>query len=114
MKLLPALLLLLAAAARAQTAGTVTQTALTTVTATAGAIVCVFTNPARPTIHTACAQSGATVLTMDATPATGSTSGAVGSINLAGNSVTWIIQQPTANAITWQIAANGTSASGTF
>lgn len=90
----------------------------TTVTATSGsgatAVSCVFSNPARPTIHTVCSVAGVAALTQDATPAVGSTNGVVGTFVNAGNTVTWVIQQPAAGSVTWQIAANLTSQSGTF
>ena len=102
-------------------AGSVTQTTVTTAAALAPAgafsttqIQCQFSNPARPTIHVVCTQNNATIMTQDMTPAIGATNGAVGSITISGNSVTWIIQQPTSGSITWQIAANGTSQSGSF
>lgn len=84
-----------------------------TVTATAGTISCVFSNAATPTIHTVCTSSVATQ-TSDTTPAVGSTSGFVGSMVAGSNNITWIIQQPIAGNVTWQIAANGTSKSGNF
>ncbi len=95
----------------AQTPGTVL--VALNVTAKAGAITCVFSNAAKPTIHTVCT-AGTSNLTQDSTSAVGSTSGAVGSFQVAGDSVTWVIQQPTAGNVTWQIAANGTMQSGNF
>lgn len=118
-----ALLVAGAAQVHAQTpaAGAVTQTTVTTATAlapagatTATQIQCQFSNPQKPTVHVVCTQNSVTVMTGDWTPAVGATNGAIGSINLSGNAVTWIIQQLTAGSVTWQIAANGTSQSGTF
>lgn len=112
------LLLLLSGVLWSQTGGSVTETSLKTVTAAAGtgstAVICVFTNPATPTVHTECRIGAALVLTQDSTPAVGATNGAVGSFVNAGNSVTWMVQQPSAGNVTWQIAANGTMKSGTF
>lgn len=101
-------------------AGSVTQTTVLTVTAVApaaastGQLTCQFSNSQKPTVHVVCSQSGGTVLTMDATPAVGATAGVVGSLNLSGNAITWIVQQPTAGNVTWQVAANGTAGNGTF
>ena len=114
------LLLLPAAWLQAQAAGSVTQTTVLTVTAAAPAaagssqLTCQFSNPSKPTVHVVCSQNGGQVLTMDATPAVGATSGVVGSLNLSGNAITWIVQQTTAGNVTWQIAANGTAGQGTF
>ena len=113
-------LLLPAAWLQAQAAGTVTQTTVLSVTAVApaaagtGQLTCVFSNPAKPTVHVVCSQAGGTILSMDATPAVGATAGVVGQLNLSGNTITWIVQQPTAGNVTWQVAANGTAGNGTF
>ena len=77
-------------------------------------VSCTFSNANRPSIHTTCALGGTIYLVEDATPAVGSTNGTVGSFTVGTNAVTWILQQPTAGNVTWQIAANGTSQSGTF
>jgi hypothetical protein len=109
--------LLFAASLWAQTVGTIAVSTISTVTATAGPLVCVLTNstPALPTgIHVACTNSGATVFTADSVVPTG-TNGLVGSFSLAGNSVTWIVNQPTGQtSFSWQMAANGVGKSGTF
>lgn len=108
-------LILFVCAACAQTPGTITRMpGTTTVTATAGALVCTFTNPAMPQIHVECANSGTMVLKEDVTPPVGPAQGFVGSFSLSGNSVTWIIAQPTAGTVTYQIAANGVSGSDKF
>lgn len=107
---------LLCAALYAQTPGTITVTQIVTaVSGTNGtAVSCTFSNQAKPAIHTVCTIGGVAALSMDATPAIGAASGAVGSLTVSGNAVTWIITQPTAGVITWQIAANGTTQSGSF
>jgi hypothetical protein len=109
------LIALLALCAAAQTPGTITigTTVVATAGSGAGSVSCTFSNPASPTVHTACT-SGTATLSQDSTPAVGSTNGAVGSFVNGSNNVTWIIQQPTAGSVTWQIAANGTSKTGTF
>ena len=56
---------------------------------------------------------GLAVLVMDATVPVGA-NGTVGSMTLAGNTVTWIITQPVAGPYLWQVAANGVAKSGTF
>ena len=101
----------------AQAAGTITVTTSVVAVAGTGAtgVSCTISNPTRPTIHIACSIGGTVVLTQDATPAVGSTSGIVGTFLNAGvNSVTWIIQQPTAGTITWNVTANGTTQAGSF
>ena len=115
MKLL--LSLLFAASLWAQSPGTVAVTTTSTVTGTAGSVVCTLTN-STPTlatgVHIVCASAGATVLTMDSVVPTGA-NGMVGSFLLAGNSVTWIVNQPTGQTMySWQMAANGVGKSGTF
>ena len=97
--------------------GTVTQTATAMVTGTAGTLVCVLSNttPSLPSgVHVSCTNSGATVLTLDSVVPTG-TNGMVGSMGIAGNSITWLVNQPTGQtSFTWQMAANGVGKSGTF
>jgi hypothetical protein len=62
----------------------------------------------------ACTNSGTSVLVMDATIVTGP-NGVTGQLNLSGNVITWIVQQPTGQtAYSWQMAANGVGKSGTF
>lgn len=109
------LLLLIASVAPAQT-GTVSQSTTSSVVGTAGTLVCTLTNttPALPTgVHVVCANSGASVLVMDAAIPVGP-NGIVGSMTLTGNSVTWSITQPVVGPYSWQMAANGVAKSGTF
>ena len=108
--------LLLVQFAAGQTPGTVVVG--TTVTATVGTgttlATCNFTNFNRPTIVVSCTADDGATLSMQTTPAVGSTNGSVGSFNEASQSITWSIQQPTAGVVTWSIAANGTLQSGNF
>jgi hypothetical protein len=54
------------------------------------------------------------VLVMDSVVPVGS-NGMVGSMTLTGNTVTWLINQPTVGGLySWQMAANGISKVGTF
>ncbi len=111
-----AILAAFASALFGQAAGTITIAA--TITAVAGtgtsAVTCVMTTPALPAVHVVCSVGSTQMLLMDATPAVGATNGASGTFSNAGNSVTWILQQATAGTVTWQLAANGVSKSGTF
>lgn len=115
MKLLIGLLLALSLCA--QTTGTVAQTSTSSVIGTAGTVICTLTNstPALPSgVHVVCTNAGASVLVMDSVVPTG-TNGMVGSFGLTGNTVTWIVNQPTAGGPwAWQMAANGAGKSGTF
>jgi hypothetical protein len=90
----------------------------TTITATAGsgasAVSCVLSAPALPAVHLTCALGGTVYLTQDATPAVGASSGVSGTVVVGANSVTWLLQQPSAGTVTWQAAANGTAKNGTF
>jgi len=100
---------LLALVALAQTpTGSFVKTTTTTGTATAGTIVCVFSNPAAPNgpIHIACTVGTATTLTMDCNPAVGASNGCVGNYTSAPNVITWIITQPTAGTFTYSITPN--------
>lgn len=108
-----AVLVLLAFALKAQTTGTVSEATLRTVTATAGPLVCVFTNPATPEFTMTCAVSGQVKLTQTATPAVG-TGGIVGSYVEGAESITWIVRQPTAGTVVYDIAANGVRRTGSF
>jgi hypothetical protein len=110
------ILLLTSSLLFSQATGVVTVTSNVTATAGTGtsAVTCVFSNPSPPAVRTLCSVGGATVLTQDATPAVGATTGAIGSFANATNTVTWQIQQPTAGSITWAVAANGVSRSGSF
>jgi hypothetical protein len=98
-------------------AGTVAQSTLSNVVGTAGTLVCTLTNssPTLPSgVHVMCSISGAAVLTIDSVVPTG-TNGMVGSFGSAGNTITWIVNQPAGQtAYAWQMAANGTSRQGTF
>jgi hypothetical protein len=112
------LIVLLSALAFAQPpAGTVTTTTTANVVGTAGTLVCTLTNtsPALPSgVHVACSISGASVLSMDSVVPTG-TNGMVGSFGSGGNTITWIVNQPTGQtAYSWQMAANGVGKTGTF
>lgn len=100
----------------AQSPGTVAQSTVSNVVGTAGVVVCTLTNgsPAFPAgVHVVCTNSGASVLVMDSVVPTG-TNGMVGSFSLAGNTITWIVNQPVAGPYAWQMAANGVAKSGTF
>lgn len=105
--------LLFAAILNAQTTGTVAETTLRTVTATAGALVCVFTNPNPPAFDMRCTVGGVVKLQQTATPAVG-TGGVAGSFVEGSSNVAWIITQPTAGAVNWDIAADGTRKTGVF
>lgn len=106
-------LLLLAVAAFGQTAGTVSEAVQKTVTATAGPLTCVFTNPNTPEFTMTCSVSGTVKLTQTATPAVGA-GGVVGSYVEGPESITWIVRQPTAGSVTYDIAANGVRRTGSF
>lgn len=97
----------------AQTPGTVTETTVRTVLAVAGTVSCELSNPASPAIRVVCKYS-TEVTTTTGTPGLGAASAMQGSSVNAGDSVTWIVQQLTVGVYTYQIAANGTSKSGTF
>lgn len=106
------LFVLFASICLAQTPGTITVGV--TVTATAGNVTCAISNPAIPAFHTECKVDGNVVLTQDVTPAVGVTNAAVGTFKEGTNIITWLVQQPTAGKLTWQVVANGTQQSGTF
>ncbi len=111
-----AILILFAASLALAQTGTVSQSTTSNVVGTAGGLVCTLTNstPALPTgVHVACLNAGASVLLMDAVVPVGP-NGMVGSMTLAGNTVTWIVTQPAAGPYAWQMAANGVNKSGTF
>lgn len=101
----------------AQTPGTVAQSTVSNVVGTAGPIVCTLTNssPALSSgVHVVCTNAGASVLVMDSVVPSG-TNGMVGSFGMAGNTVTWIVNQPLAGpSYAWQMAANGIGKTGTF
>jgi hypothetical protein len=100
----------------AQSPGTVAQSTVSNVVGTAGPVVCTLTNasPVLATgVHVVCTNAGASVLVMDSVVPTG-TNGMAGSFGIAGNTVTWIVNQPVAGPSAWQMAANGVAKSGTF
>ena len=114
------LLLILASAMvlDAQTpAGTVTVT--TAVVATAGTdaatqVICTLALSSG-VVHADCKVGGTSVQSSDSKPLPGDKNGYVGSVTANSNSVTWMLQQPdAAGPISWQIAANGITKSGTF
>lgn len=112
------LVLAIGAAVYAQApAGTVVQSTVSNVLGTAGALTCTLTNstPVLATgVHVVCTISGAAVLVMDSVVPTG-TNGMVGSFSTAGNTITWIVNQPTGSGpYSWQMAANGIAKTGTF
>lgn len=102
--------------ASAQTPGTIAKTTVSTVTATAGTVSCTFTSqsPALPTGVGINCKSGTASLSQTSVVPTGNTSGIVGSFNVGPDAITWLLTQPTAGVVTWEIAANGSSRSGTF
>jgi hypothetical protein len=112
------MLLLAAICSLAQSpVGTVTLSTTSSVVGTAGAVVCTLSNttPTLPSgVHVACTIGGASVLVMDSVVPTG-TNGMVGSFGSAGNTVTWLVNQPTGQtSYAWQMAANGVLKTGTF
>lgn len=109
--------LLFTSLAWAQSTGTVTQSTTSNVVGTAGTLGCTLTNstPSLPTgVRVVCTVGGTVALTLDSVVPTG-TNGMVGSFANAGNTVTWIVNQPTGQAnYSYQMAANGAGKSGTF
>jgi len=97
----------------AQTTGTVSEAVQKTVTATAGPLVCVFTNPNPPEFVMTCRVGGVLKLTQTATPAVGA-GGVVGSYVEGPENITWIVRQPTAGTVSYEIAANGVRRTGSF
>lgn len=110
------LLFVIAVTALAQTAGTINKTTVSTISAAAGTITCTFTNqnPSLPTGVSASCKAGAAGVDQTSVVPVGNTSGIVGSFHSGLDSVTWMLRQPTAGTVTWDIAANGVSQSGTF
>lgn len=106
-------LVLLAISLKGQTVGTVAVTTLRTVTATAGPLVCTFTNPNPPAFEMRCTVAGVVKLTQNATPAVGA-GGVAGQYNEGAEAITWIVTQPTAGVVGWDIAANGVRQTGSF
>ena len=117
MRLLILLFVSVLAFGQTQTPGTVAQSSTSNVVGTAGPLVCTLTNtsPALPSgVHVVCSISGAAVLTIDSVVPTG-TNGMAGSFGSAGNTITWIVNQPApTTSYSWQMAANGVSKQGTF
>lgn len=107
------LALLISSVLAAQTTGTVAVTTLRTVTATAGVLICTFTNPNPPAFEMRCTVSGAVKLQQTATPAVGA-GGVTGQFNEGAEAITWIVTQPTAGVVGWDIAANGVRQTGSF
>jgi hypothetical protein len=101
----------------AQTPGTVSQSTVSNVVGTAGPVVCTLTNssPALPSgVHVVCTNAGAVVLTLDAVVVPG-TNGLAGHFGVGGDSVTWLVNQPSGQTMfSWQMAANGVSKQGAF
>ncbi len=96
--------------------GTVTKVTNTTLTATAGTAVCVFTGsaPVSPAgIHVVCSISGVNYLTQDAV--IDNTVGIVGSFNPPVGAITWLLSQAVAGGpVSYQIvsAPTGGTSSG--
>jgi len=108
----PLLALLLALPAFAQQ-GTITRTA-STVTATAGPVVCKFTHPKNTHVLLNCTVAGTVRRKDDMTPSPASLTGAVGSVTEGNASVAWSVQQSVPGTFTFDIQANGTRSFGTF
>lgn len=110
------LLTLLSSVLVAQTPGTIAKTTVSTITATAGAIACTFTSqsPALPTGVALSCKAGTAGIDQTSVIPVGNTSGIVGSFHAGPDAVTWILKQPTAGTVTWEVAANGVAQNGTF
>lgn len=100
-----------------QTPGTVTTETNTKLTVTAGSLVCIF-NKTIPTgaagVNFDCNSGGQRVLSGNFHVPVALTNGNVGSLHIAGDSITWIIKQEVEGTYKWQIAANGFSKEGAF
>ncbi len=105
--------LVLALSAFAQSPGTITRTA-STITATAGPVVCKFTHPKNAHVIGTCTVAGTKRRVDDMTPSAASQTAAVGSATEGVNSVAWNVQQPMPGVWTYEIQANGTRSTGTF
>lgn len=107
---------LLVLSAWAQTAGTIAKTTISTISATAGVVSCTFTSqqPALPTGVAVSCKAGTAILDQTSVIPVGNTSGIVGSFHSGSDAITWILKQPTTGVVTWEVAANGVSQSGTF
>lgn len=125
LRLLSAFLLcLLCVGAWAQASGTGTVTVSTSVTAVAmqsatdaNAVSCIAT-PSASQVAVTCKVGTSTGFTGTYTlipNSTSATNAAVASYTFGGNSVTWMLYQPSSTGpISWQVAANGVSKSGQF
>lgn len=109
-------LLLMGLGAIAQSTGSISQTTVSTVSATAGAVTCTFTSqkPSLPTGVSVSCKAGVASLDQTASIPAGDTSGVVGSFHSGTDAVTWMLKKTTAGVVTWEIAANGASQTGTF
>lgn len=110
------LLALLALPLMAQTPGAINKTTISTISASAGTVSCTFTSqsPALPTGVSVSCKAGAAGLDQTSVVPVGNTSGIVGSFHSGSDAVTWMLTQPVAGSVSWEIAANGTSQKGTF
>lgn len=112
------ILMLVAALVACAQSGSITRTTMTVITATAvngpSTMVCVFNNAAAPVLHAECKVNGTVRFTSDVDVKVGSAIGSVGAYVEAGNNITWIFTQPTANNFHYEVAANGQSDQGNF
>jgi hypothetical protein len=110
------LLALMATSAMAQTAGTISTTTVSTITAAAGAVSCTFTSqvPALPSGVTIACRAGTAALDQASVVPAGNTSGIVGSFHVGADAVTWMLKQVAAGGVSWEISANGATQKGTF
>jgi len=98
----------------AQTPGTVTVNSATNVTAVASSVNCVLHKKSSLVVTVTCKVLGVTMLTSTTTIGA-NRNGTVGDYTNAGDSVTWLVNQPQGQtSLSWQMAANGTQKSGTF
>jgi hypothetical protein len=116
MKLKVLIYFIAAYSAAAQPAGTIIKVSVNTITAVAGVVNCTFTNqvPALPSGVSMTCHAGTDTMTQTAVIPVGNASGVAGSFASSADNVTWVLTQPTAGTINWQIAANGASQSGTM
>lgn len=96
-----------------QNTGTITRTA-STVTATAGSLVCKFTHPKNVHVLVTCSIDRTVVRKDDMTPSQTPLSGAVGSVAEEHSEISWIVRQVKPMVFTYEILASGTRASATF
>lgn len=95
-------------------AQTGTVTVATSITATAGTLVCVISpDLSGNDITFTCRSDGAIIVTASVSPIAGSTNGITLGATIGTNSVTALLTKP-ATAITWDVAANSTRRTGTF